>query len=225
LDDEAIELIKDFEWVRFSVDAASREIYKKVKGLDAFERSIETIRKLMKVRSSNNVVGMGFIICPDNHKEIKPFVNLSKELGVDNVRFSLALTPKGDKLFDGIWDDIVQQLNEAKSEEKNDFKIFSFDDRIYDLKQEIRGDYCGFHHLVGVIAPRGVYPCCRLKDDFKFNFGDLRKQSFKEIWHGEKRKKFIDTIGKKCPYECWMASKNRFIEYIMLDEKPHKEFI
>ena len=129
LDDESIDLIKDFEWVRFSVDASDAETYMKVKRLNVFDKVIRNIEKLVKAKKPRNIVGMSFIVCPDNYKNIHDFALLGKKLGVDNVRYSIAMTPEGDKLFEGIWDEIVEQLNRAKEHETEDFKIFSFSNR------------------------------------------------------------------------------------------------
>lgn len=225
LDDEGLELIKDFEWVRFSVDAADKETFKKIKRIDQFDRVMETIKKFLKIKESNCVLGFSTIVCPENHKQIYETAKLAKDLGCDNARFSLALTPKGNKLFENIWSECLKQLDKLKELNDDNFRIFTFSNRINELSEKVFSRFCGYHHLVGVIAPRGVYPCCRVKDYKKYNFGDLNKQTFKEIWLGEKRKKFIEDISKGCPFSCWMADKNKFIEYLLDDNPPHKEFI
>lgn len=225
LDDEGLHIIKDFEWVRFSVDCADKKTYKKIKGFDYFDKVIHNIQKLNSIKTQNNIVGLSFIVCKDNYKEIINAARLAKELKCDNIRFSLAMTPEKEKYFKNIWLEIIKQLEQAKKEETGNFKFFSFSNRIYDLARQTLSDYCGFHHFCGVIAPRGVYPCCRLKDDAKYNLGDLKKDSFANIWFGKKRKEFIKSIENGCPFDCWMTEKNKFIEYLIKESPVHKNFV
>ena len=225
LDEEGLQLIKDFEWVRFSIDAATPQTYKTIKRVDLFDKAINNIKRLLEIRDPKNIIGYSFIVCKENYKEIYKATLNAKSLGCDNVRFSLAMTPLREKLFKGIWDKCVKEIELAKEEETKDFKVFAFSNRIYELALKTLSEYCSYHHLVGVIAPTGVYPCCRLKDEGKYNFGDLNGKSFKEIWYGERRKEFIKSIENGCPYDCWMTEKNNFIKYLLLDKPRHVNFI
>jgi len=225
LDEEALRIIRDFSWVRFSIDAATRETYRKVHRVDLFDKAVVNVKRLLDVRSERNVVGYSFIVSPANYTEIHTAAFFARNLGCDNVRFSLAMTPKREKLFDGIWDETVREIEKAKKLENGVFRVFAFSNRINELALKTLSDYCGYHHFVGVIAPTGVYPCCRLKDDGRFNLGKLGSQSFKEIWFGEKRRKFIKSISKGCKFDCWMYSKNKFIEYLLSENPMHKNFI
>ena len=228
LDDTDIELIKDFEWVRFSIDAASPEIWTKVKGVDAedgYSTAIENIADLISKKKETNVVGFSFVVCKENYKEIVSAAKLAKSIGCNNIRFSLALTPDGDKLFEGIWEECSDLITEAQKLKDDNFQVFSFANRINTLRCQEYSEYCGYHHFVGVISPSGVYPCCRLKDDARFNLGDLNKESFADIWFGEKRVNFIKSIEEGCPFDCWMTDKNNFIQYLMDEDPMHKEFI
>lgn len=224
LDEEALHIIGDFEWVRFSIDSVTSGTYKKIKGKDLFQKAIDNLKRLLEIKSHNNVVGYSFVVCRENYTEILEATKFAKELGCDNIRFSLAMTPSGDKLFDGIWKECTNQLKEAKQEECNSFRVFSFSNRIFELAGQVFSDSCYYTDFVGVIAPRGMYPCCRLKDNKNFNFGNLEEKSFKEIWFGEKRKKFLNAVRNGCPYSCWMTDKNKFISYLLEENPRHVNF-
>jgi len=217
LDDETIDIIKDFSWVRFSIDASMEETYEKIKGKNLFKKAIG---------NPENIVGFSFIVCRDNYQEIYESTRLAKSLGCDNVRFSLAYTPKGEGMFKGIWDETVEQINKAKQEETKDFKVFAFSNRINEVAQKTKNDACYFHEFVAVIGANGaVYPCCLLKYDPRFNFGNLKDKSFEKIWFGEKRKKFTNKIRKGCDYSCWMTEKNNFVSYLLEKNPKHVNFI
>lgn len=228
LDEFALRTIKSFDWVRFSVDAATPETWAKVKRRDPkiFSTVIENIRKLNEMKEEHCIVGFSFIVCRENYKEIYEAGKLAYELGCDNVRYSLAMTPQKEKLFEGIWEECLEQLEKAKELETKEFKVFAFSNRINELSLKVLSDYCGYHHFVAVIGANGcIYPCCRLKYYSQYNFGSLYEKSFKEIWFGEKRREFIESIKNGCPYDCWMTEKNKFIEYLIKDNPPHIEYV
>ena len=228
LDDEGIDLIRDFEWVRFSIDAAFRETYKKIKGKDMFDKAINNLESLILRKDPRNIVGFSFIVCRDNYDEIVEAAQLAKILGCNNIRFSLAYTPQGERMFKDIWDKVVEEIEEAKQEETRDFKVFAFSNRINEIAQKTRSSACYFHEFVATIgANHSLYPCCLLKYDPKFNFGNLKEKSFEEIWFGKKRREFIERVRRGCDYSCWMTQKNEFIHYLIQDKRNlrHINFI
>lgn len=226
LDDESIELIKDFEWVRFSLDASTSETYELIKGNPGFNTAINNLKKLIKIKKRENMVGISFIVCKDNYFEIYNTTILAKKLGADNIRFSIAYTPEGDKPFIGIWDTIINGLERSKKEETKDFKVFSFSNRINDISQKTKNDSCYFHEFVASIGANGsIYPCCLLKYDPRFNFGNLNNESFESIWFGNKRKEFTEKVRTGCPFSCWMREKNQFLDFLVKKDIKHKNFI
>ncbi len=230
LDDEALAIISDFKWVRFSVDAAEPKTYAKIKKSSEtmFLRSCENIKNLGLMKKSDNVLGFSYIVCRENYKEIESAAKLAKRLGCDNVRFSLAYTPQKEKLFNGIWEDVLKQFEKAKKLETDTFRVFAFPNRINDLSYKNLSSYCGVHHFCAVIAANGLmYPCCRLKLMSAFSLGDLRKQSFRDIWYGRKRKKFIESISKGCSIGCWFYGKNKVIQALITpkEEVRHVNFV
>ncbi len=228
LDNEDFEIIKKFEWVRFSIDAATSETYEKMKETDLFDTAIRNMKRLLEMRDKDCIVGFSFIVCRENYKEILAATKMAKDMGCDNIRFSLAMTPSRETLFENIWDDCLAELHLAKSEETKDFRVFEFSNRINMLARDILSDYCGYHHFVGVIGSNGsIYPCCKLKCNNRFNLGNLKNHSFKEIWMGYRRRQFIRKISKGCPFDCWMTSKNKFISYLLKKKEDvrHVNFI
>jgi len=222
--DEIAEAVKDIDYVRFSVDAATRETYKLVKGKDCFDEVVENIKNLVQIRKGSNVIGFSFVTCRENYKEIYDACVLAKRLGCDNFRLSLAMTPEKEKIFVDIWEEIMKQVEEIRKLEDENFRVFAFNNRIFDL-QSTEPQNCIYTYLVAVVSPTGVWPCCRLKNYPEFNFGNVQEKSFKEIWWGEKRIRFLNSVAKRCTWNCWMREKNKFAEYLLMDNPAHVNFI
>lgn len=219
--------IKDYSWVRVSMDAINPRTYQKVhrrsrENLTSVKNGLE---KLCKIKNNDCIVGVSTVVSDENYKDIINLTKYSKQIGADNLRISLAHTPKKEKIFDGIWDEIVEQIEEAKELQTNDFRVFAFSNRIKDIARQTRGGFCHYHHFTTAVGANGdLYPCCYFKYIPKFNLGNLKELNFKQVLEGEKRKKFIDTIAKDCPASCWMTEKNSFARYITEDNPPHLNF-
>jgi hypothetical protein len=87
MNDEIIDTFVRTQWddVRVSLDAASRDIYVKTHGIDQFDLVVDNIGKLLRARRGHHLprVGIHFVIQRDNYLEICDFVQLANELGVD----------------------------------------------------------------------------------------------------------------------------------------------
>lgn len=87
-----------------SLDAGTRETFKKVKGIDAFEQTLENIRKLKQ--NSNVLITLKYIIIKglnDNKEELNGFLKFANSIGELNsivleIDYRNTLLPK-DKKF------------------------------------------------------------------------------------------------------------------------------
>jgi molybdenum cofactor biosynthesis enzyme MoaA len=73
-------------WVKFSLDAGTRETYFKIKQVDDFDKVIENIKEMVYTKENEHyhiAIGMDFVITPDNYQEIPAFSELVKATGVE----------------------------------------------------------------------------------------------------------------------------------------------
>lgn len=227
--DKNLEDIVDYSWVRVSLNAGSPENYKKVHGAreEYYDRVIENIYELGIYKEKDNVAGISFIVNKDNYKDIETVGNIAKDAGMDNVRYSLAYKPEREEEFEGVWEDITDRLQKVSSLNDDDFKVFSFHNRIKDIKGETKGGFCYYTHMTAVLGANGIlYPCCYFKYDDKYNLGNIKDNSFKDLWYGQKRKDFWNETGKDCGASCWMTEKNKLASYITQDkgDVPHLNY-
>ena len=72
--------------IRVSLNAVNRESYQKIMGVDKFDSVMRNIEKLVKAREKSNSrvkIGIGFLVCPDNFKDVYKVIKLAQELQVD----------------------------------------------------------------------------------------------------------------------------------------------
>jgi MoaA/NifB/PqqE/SkfB family radical SAM enzyme len=213
-------LNQKMKFIYVSVDAATKETYQKIKGVDCFNEVLENISLLCEHKDKAKI-GLGFLVSPDNFHEITMFINLLNEFNVDYIQFRPAVTDNIDK----IWlRTITRFLLRLKSD-----KIIVANYKFNDLLQENAGrnySKCLGHNFLGGISADGtVWLCLNHRYYEGFDIGNLREQSFKEIWNGEKRKQAIQKIClEECPKLCRPHELNKFLDYIIRDN-PHKNFL
>lgn len=220
------------DWVRISVDAATKSTYAKSQGAkeDDFDYVIDLLGKLRNA-SDSLVLGASFIVNPMNYKEVVDFTRMMKGLGLSNVRLSVAYTPRGIGLYKDIWHEIEDLARESKKFEDKNFKVFDLIvPHLENLDLRQKGyTFCGYQHFTAVIGADGeVYPCCTLKYNSATKFGNINKESFKDIWFGDVRKEWLlsDHLHNVCDKApCWMDRKNAFISYLCRDNPPHVNYI
>ncbi len=227
--DKFSQIFRKAAWVRFSVDAGTEKtwkLYHQPKNGLSFNYILHNIRLLADRKPKTMVLGFSFIITPINYNEIYKAAEIAKNIGMDNIRFSVAYTSSKDTIFRKIGRKINHEIARAAQLEDGKFKVFSFHERIFDLSVS-RKSYssCGFQHFCGVIgADMKLYPCCTLKYRNNTVIGDLSTNSFKDEWRSSQRKKWL---GKFVCHSinCWMDRKNEFIEYILKKDALHRNFI
>ena len=219
--DKHIDEVKDYSWVRVSINSGNAESYARIHGTSSkwFGKVINNLEELCKNADESNVVGVSFITTDENYKELPELTKIVKGCGVDNFRISVAHTPRGGEMFDGVWADVVENVEKSQSHQDENFRVFSFSNRINDIEGKKGGGECLYHHLTTAIgANGGVYPCCYFKGQKKFNLGNINEESFIDIWNGSKRLKFIKNVAVDCKDACWMQDKNEFTRYLLADK-------
>lgn len=228
---DEIDLVRKCSWIRISLDAATAHTYSITQGIEEedFHKAIDLIKTL--VGKNSCIVGLSFVVNPMNYVEIVDFVKLSKELGVNNVRFSVACTPKGINLYQGIWNKIEKLIKEAKKHQDSDFRVFDLiTGRLenLDIKQKEYSS-CVYQHFTAVIGANGIlYPCCMLKYNPIASLGSIEDKTFKEAWLGQERVKWLksDYLNAVCDKNpCWMDAKNQFLGYLVESKPLHVNFI
>jgi radical SAM protein with 4Fe4S-binding SPASM domain len=165
-----------------SIDGTTQEVYEQYRIGGKLHKVIEGAKNIVKwkreLKSKTPFVFFQFLVVRPNEHQVDEIKRIAKEVGVDEVRFKTA------QVYD--YENDPNQLipiNEKYSRYTKD-KIGNY------ISKNKFANHCWKLWQANVITWDGlVVPCCFDKDA-THQLGDLKNQSFREIWHNGKYKKF-----------------------------------
>ena len=214
---------KNCNWVRFSVDSADRERYARLKGVDTLEQVKKNIAMLDK---SKIKVGINMNLPNQSEfnyrKEVYSLFSLAIQLKVHYFQIRPVLPSPETKWTKKYLKEQMEFLESIDNKEINGTKIIISWDKYNDLMLEDNGrDYkkCSGHIFEPIVDSNGDLCVCMYKTkDSDFVFGNIYKQTFRELWSSDKRnlvKLHCDKMNfKKCQICCKCHEINKFIKFI-----------
>lgn len=200
------------KWTRISLDTVNKDRYKNLKGVDAFDTVLENIKKLSKY-PTKLVINMN--ISKENEDEIFEVAWKVKQLGAQGFQLRPVLPcPAEPKLY--IPPNIESNIKSLKNIQTKDFFVSISYDKFEEMTNPRRYNSCKYHHFICVLNANGELSVCmyRLYEP-DFVFGNINKNSLKDIWNSEQRKKVIEkTINmdfSKCQVCCKGHELNDFL--------------
>lgn len=213
------ELLKEFEWIRISLDASTAEEYFELKGVDCFERVITNIAHYAKYC---NTVGVGYVVTNQNISEIESLVMRLREIGTSYIQ----LRPVVDceELYPRDVD-----LSFLKFYQSHSFGVI-VDGMKENAEMGNHGLPCITNSITSVISGDGsVYLCGRLNIySWLKPIGNVNRQSFYDIWNGKERKKQMEMVKDAlfCQQTCPQCRVSKFNElFARINSISTKHFI
>lgn len=194
-----------------SMDAATPQTYEKIRVGAKFERSLENIKNLRKLKKKMGAyypeISFHYIISKENIDEVLPFVSFVKKLmGKENtsILFTSILHefPEIKGLAVEIPDELVEKVE--KKAQKLGIKV-AWNRNIPGEKDPIIK--CNEWTMPFIFVDGTVVPCCAgneaNKRDYqrKTSMGNIFKESFRQIWNSAKYRRLRQMIhdGKTPP--------------------------
>lgn len=216
IDDEIIDVLSRFDFVRISLNAATLQMHKKIHcytRVDVFDIVVKFISEISKV---NENTGVSFLLLEENICEMFTAAELSKKLGARYIQFkptylenySINKTLYAQKTY------IFEQIQKSQSIEDDNFKVLlnnqlrNFPENILEITYQENAVDCLTSKFRMVISPTGCYLCTPHRSKNQYRIGDPNKQSIKEIWFSDLHSKILQ---KKCNYKCAYFAQNKYL--------------
>lgn len=214
------DILATCNFCRISVDAGTSEMYKKTHGMDKdhFVAVVNNIRHLVKMKKemeSNCDIGIAFLTGKETLEDMEEFAKLAVRLEVDYAQY---------RPFNNDMTDIEIKIKILRREYG---KVITASWQKYSrVKDNDKRPYdkChGVNFATVICADANVYVCCHMLGNKKYSLGDLRKDSFLNIW--EHRQEVFDKIDfNDCPYFCRCDEFNRIL-FEIKKIKQHVNFL
>ena len=224
-------------WLRISLDAASPVTYAKLHGCkqEGFRQVLENLKEAVRVKRKNNyscIIGAQLLLLKDNYREIKPLAGILKDMGLDYLIVKpYSRHPKSKNKLGVLKNSVFVGTEHCSVPTANkDFKVIIRANTIRKLGQARGYPHCLALPFWAYISSQGdVYACSSFLGDKRYVYGNIYKDSFKNICNGERREKVISYFARsfdagKCRENCRMDEVNRYL-WELKHPGPHWNFI
>lgn len=221
-----------FNFVRYSVDAATPEMYKQIHRVDGWDRVNRNIANHAKLRLRGEKIelGLAFLITPWNWEEVEAFVEWGQQFNPDFIHIRPAYLDADylDKQYPGggalLKEKIIPSLRELSA------KLSGKNNNVYFRVDKFEGFWtpklyqkCRATPLMAVTSGDGAFLICQDRgisvEENYLRWGNYNTQSFQDIWFGQEHKDIIEKIDlPKCP-RCVENSYNEIIEHVVMGDK------
>ncbi len=168
-----------------SVDGTTQEVYENYRKEGKLENVLKGARNIVKwkkeLKSNTPHIIFQFLVVKPNEHQIPDIYKLAEEIGVDEVKLKTAQVydyEHGNSLIP-----TIEQY--ARYRKKAD--------GTYEVKNELLNHCWKLWHSCVITWDGLVVPCCFDKDA-EHRLGDLKKNSFKELWQGSQYHQFRTQI-------------------------------
>jgi radical SAM protein with 4Fe4S-binding SPASM domain len=165
-----------------SIDGTTQEVYQQYRRGGRLHKVIEGAENIVKwkkkLKSRTPFVIFQFLVVKPNEHQVEQVKQLAKKVGVDDIWFKTA------QVYDYQNDpnNLIPTIDKFSRYKKTG-------DGAYKVKNRLNNHCWKLWHTNVITWDGLVVPCCFDKDAMH-RLGNLRTQSFKEIWHNDNYKQF-----------------------------------
>ena len=170
-----------------SVDGVTQDVYEQYRIGGSLGRTLNAVRYLAEARRSAEVrnprIIMQFLVVRHNEHQISEVLKLGNELGADEVRLKTA------QIYD------YKNGSPLIPRDLRYSRYVPAGDGTWRIRSEMENKCWKMWSSCVITWDGKVLPCCFDKDGAHV-MGDLTRQSFREIWFGERYRRFRQGILK-----------------------------
>ncbi|MEO5980248.1 MAG: SPASM domain-containing protein [Chryseolinea sp.] len=170
-----------------SIDGTTQESYESYRIGGSLQKVIEGTRNILRwkkeLKSLTPHVVFQFLVVKPNEHQIEDVRKLAKELGVDQLVLKTA------QIYDHeSGSELIPTIDKYSRYARKS-------DGTFEIKNKLLNECWKMWHSCVITWDGKVVPCCFDKDAH-FVLGDLKQQTFEEIWNGEKYNAFRTSLVK-----------------------------
>jgi len=212
-------------WIRFNISAATPEAYRRIHASKEFDRAVEKIRFCVATKARKNLpltIGLQMVLTPRNVDQVVALARLGRELGVDYLVVKQCSDTQDSKLgyykrldeYDA-FDDILRQ---AEAQSTDQYNVIIKWDKITNKGRRCYDRCLAMPFLLYSSGDGKLFPCGMFFEieKEKYCLGDLTRQSFREIIHGDRYQEVLERVlaidvHQVCYSNCRSHSLNEFL--------------
>jgi len=230
--------LESLTWLRVSLNAGTKKTFAKIhrckqESFDVVIRNIATAVKIKRKNKFSCSIGVQFILLPENYKEIKRLAITLKRIGADYLTIKPFIKHPSQKstVYDELnYNDYLYLNEELQKLNSDKFEIYF---RVHCMEKLNAGrpyrKCLGLPFFAEVTSDGNMYTCGPYLGNKRFCYGNIYRNSFKEIWNGEKRKQILKMVNNrldvaKCMKSCRLDEINKYL-WELKKLPPHVNFI
>lgn len=169
-----------------SIDGTTQDVYQQYRVGGKLDKVLEGTRNIVKwkkeLKSKTPFIFFQFLVVKPNEHQVEIIKKLAKETGVDEVRFKTAQVYE----FEKDPNQLIPTIDKFSRYRKNA-------DGTYRSKNKLANRCWKLWHANVITWDGLVVPCCFDKDAMH-RLGNLKYESFREIWHNSNYKQFRNEL-------------------------------
>jgi len=171
-----------------SIDGTTQDVYKQYRVGGNIGKVLEGAKNIVKwkkeLNSKTPFVFFQFLVVKHNEHQIEDIKRLAKEVGVDEVRFKTAQVYE----YETDPNNLIPTIDKYSRYKKHA-------DGSYTAKNKLANRCWKMQHANVITWDGLVVPCCFDKDAMH-QLGNLKNQSFKQVWNNDNYKQFRGELMK-----------------------------
>ena len=234
--EKAEDCLGAFTWIRFSVASMEDESYNRIQrgkqgDLGRVKENLEEAVKIKRDKRLKTTLGVQCLLLPDNMAQLPSMARQLREIGVDY----LTIKPYSQHLHseNSFWidyDAMLELEQEVTGYATDEFAVYFRANAMKKMHDEKCYKKClGLPFMTHIDAEGNVWPCVAHIGAEEFSYGNIYKQTFEEIWEGERRQEVIKKlygldINQECREACRLDEINKYLDELA-HPGPHVNFI
>jgi molybdenum cofactor biosynthesis enzyme MoaA len=198
----------EVDYLRVSVDCASREGYIKVHGVDKWHDLQMNMHNLKGCKE----IGLAYLLRHDNADELVPFLEWAQQFPYTFIHVRPAYWPQHNLEIQ----DVMQQIMLQKPALENQYRGLTISvEKFQGYWTDRTYSRCLASGLKSILTADGSFMVCQ---DRFIKWGNYNEQTFEECWYSDEHRDAIAKINlDQCP-RCVEVHPNEIIEHCVCND-------